>query len=179
MAARWQKQIKILSFLLQFPDALVIQDLEPARRQIEAEFTGADREHIRSLVRHLLHTPVLALQEEFTATFDLQPRTSLNLTYHVYGEDKARGKALARFARAYEDAGLEMHRPEIPDYLPMVLELLYLDPDRDHRWLITEHRQVLLTLARRLEAMENPYSIIFTILAQMFAESDPQVHGSA
>jgi len=167
-------RFKILSFLLQYPDASLIADLKASSATIEAAFRGSDRERIRGLIRHLLQNPVLSLQEEFSATFDLQPEKCLNLTYHLHGDDESRGAALAGFAEAYRRAGLGMHSPELPDYLPMVLELVYLDESRDHLRLLTEHSPAIRTLAKRLEEQDSPYAGVFSVLAEMLANPREQ-----
>ncbi len=170
-------RFKILSFLLQYPDASLIADLKASSEAIEAAFRGSDKERIRGLIRHLLRNPVLTLQEEFTATFDLQPEKCLNLTYHLHGDDESRGAALAVFAEAYRNAGLGMHSPELPDYLPMVLELLYLDDTSQHWRLLTEHSPAIRALAKRLEEQDSPYAGVFAVLAGMLA--NPQEQGTS
>jgi nitrate reductase delta subunit len=160
-------RFKILSFLLQYPDASLIADLKASSDAIEAAFRGPDRERVGGLIRHLLQNPVLTLQEEFTATFDLEPENCLNLTYHLHGDEESRGAALADFAEAYRRAGLGMHSPELPDYLPMVLELVYMDASRAPLRLLTEHGPAIRNLAQRLEARDSPYAGVFAVLAGM------------
>jgi len=167
-------RFKILSFLLQYPDASLITDLKASSDTIEAVFQGTDRERIKGLIRHLLQNPVLTLQEEFSATFDLEPENCLNLTYHLHGDEESRGAALADFAEAYRRAGLGMHSPELPDYLPMVLELVYLDNTSEHQRLLTEHGQAIRTLAKRLEARDSPYAGVFAVLAGMLGNPQQQ-----
>jgi nitrate reductase delta subunit len=160
-------RFKILSFLLHYPDASLVADLRASSNAIEAAFGGSDRERVGGLIRHLLENPVLTLQEEFTATFDLEPKNCLNLTYHLHGDEESRGRALADFAEVYRRAGLGMRAPELPDYLPMVLELVYLDASRAPLRLLTEHGQAIGTLARRLEARDSPYAGALAVLAEM------------
>jgi nitrate reductase delta subunit len=167
-------RFKILSFLLQYPDASLIADLKASSETIEAAFQGTDRERVGGLIRHLLENPMLTLQEEFSATFDLETENCLNLTYHLHGDEESRGTALADFAEAYRRAGLGMHSPELPDYLPMVLELVYLDASRDHLRLLTEHSPAIGTLAKRLESEESPYAGVFAVLAGMLGNPQEQ-----
>jgi len=162
-------KLKILSFLLQFPDERMIADLSASRDQIEAAFNGSDRNEVDKLVRHLQQTPLLELQENFSNIFDLNSATCLNLTYHEYGDDKKRGQALARFAQAYADAGFAIDHMELPDYLPMVLELVSQAKNRDIQWMLYENQSIISVLAERLAEAESPYAGILKTMAQLLA----------
>ena len=160
-------KLKSLSFLLQYPDQTLVQELKNCRCEIEALFEGSEQEMVRELIRHLLQTPVLALQETFSAAFDLNPATCLNLTYHRYGDEKERGAALARYAQAYEDAGFSAVQPELPDYLPMLLELVAQDEEAALEWMLAENRHAITALAEGLAAGKNPYAGLFQVLSRM------------
>ncbi|MBD5785952.1 nitrate reductase molybdenum cofactor assembly chaperone [Cellulosimicrobium terreum] len=68
------------------------------------------------------------LQARYVATFDLKRKCSMYLSYYAAGDTRRRGLALVRFVEAYRAAGWELAArttaggPELPDYLPMVLE---------------------------------------------------------
>jgi len=174
-----REKIKMLSFLLQFPDEQMKADLYSVRDQIEAAFDAPDRDKISGLLRYLERTPLLELQESFSNTFDLHPATCLNLTYHQYGDDKARGRALTRYAQAYADAGFAIDHPELPDYLPMVLELTAEAVDRDSLWMLYDNQSVIAALAERLAATDSPYACILEITAQMFALPETETQQEA
>ena len=173
------EKLKILSFLLQFPDERMLADLSAARGQIAAAFDGAEPEKVDRLVRHLLTRPVLELQETFSNLFDLSPSTCLNLTYHRFGDDKERGQVLARYAQAYSDAGYALAFPELPDYLPMVLELAAETGNSDNRWMLYENQPAIAALADRLAAADSPYAGVLEITAQMLALPENKSHQEA
>ncbi|WP_435737321.1 nitrate reductase molybdenum cofactor assembly chaperone [Cellulosimicrobium sp. PMB13] len=68
------------------------------------------------------------LQARYVATFDLKRKCSMYLSYYAAGDTRRRGIALVRFVEAYRAAGWELAArtpaggPELPDYLPTVLE---------------------------------------------------------
>jgi nitrate reductase delta subunit len=68
------------------------------------------------------------LQALYVATFDLKRKCSMYLSYYAAGDTRRRGIALVRFVEAYRAAGWELAArtsaggPELPDYLPTVLE---------------------------------------------------------
>jgi nitrate reductase delta subunit len=172
MDRREKDRLKAISFLLEFPDEPFRKDLEGCAEQLCACFEGEERKAVERLVEHLLDEPALALQETYCAAFDLNPGTCLNITYHTYGDDKARGEALARFAHAYEAAGFSIRRAELPDFLPMVLELMASDPGYPVSWMLHDHKKALSTIAGRLGETQSAYTGIFEILAGTPAEEE-------
>jgi nitrate reductase delta subunit len=63
------------------------------------------------------------LQELFTATFDWNPSTSLDLSWHLYGEQYARGEFLVRVRQLLGDHGVS-ETVELPDHITHVLALI-------------------------------------------------------
>ncbi len=163
-----QKQIKALSFLLQFPDAQTLESMRAQSPLLEQAFEAPDRVHIRKFLQYLAQTPPLSVQEAFCAAFDLNPETCMNLTWHEYEDGAKRGVALARFARAFEAAGFDPACSDLPDYLPMVLELLSLEENGAFQWVVFEHRHTIKVLEERLKSIQSPYAGIFQVLCGLF-----------
>lgn len=166
-----QKQIKALSFLLQFPDEKTLESLRAAAAGIDQVFAEPGRVHIRKFLQYLNETPHLGVQEAFCAAFDLNPDTCMNLTWHEYQDGAKRGRALARFAREFEQAGYDPACCDLPDYLPMVLELISQGKNGEFQWVIAEHRQTIKMLSERLRSMQSPYAGIFQVLRSETFES--------
>ncbi len=167
----------MLAFLLQYPEAEWIAELAGCRERMERSFSGSDAAAIRRLNHELLSAPLLSSQEAFAAAFDLDASTCLNLTFHQYGETKERGPELARFADAYHACGFEPGISELPDYLPMVLELIAHSPDGEGQWMLQEHSQSLALLAERLREAGSPYAALFKILSGMLEPATEQRKG--
>ena len=64
-----------------------------------------------------------ALAEHYVETFDRRRRCCLYLSYYAVGDTRHRGAALLAFKQALAGAGWEQTSDELPDYLPLVLEL--------------------------------------------------------
>jgi len=64
------------------------------------------------------------LEELHIQTFDMDPKTCLDLGWQLFGEDYNRGLFLARLRREMDAAGVEEDPLELPDHLPQVLRLL-------------------------------------------------------
>src|SRR3990172_6927010 len=67
-------------------------DLARAIDAVEQDYPKA-AEQLRDLERLLPKGDPLALEELFTRTFDVQPITSLDIGYTLFGEDYKRGAA--------------------------------------------------------------------------------------
>ena len=63
------------------------------------------------------------LQEIYASAFDMQPECTLNLSYHLFGEDQRRGLFLAKLKELYEQAGVDSGN-ELPDHLCVMLRYL-------------------------------------------------------
>lgn len=63
------------------------------------------------------------LREHYVATFDNKRRCNLYMTYFNMGDTRRRGAALVNFSSLYRAVGFEADDRELPDYLPLLLEL--------------------------------------------------------
>lgn len=67
--------------------------------------------------------PVETLQELFTQTFDWNPDTTLDLGWHLFGENYDRGEFLVKLRGALRAHGVTESQ-ELPDHLSHILLLL-------------------------------------------------------
>jgi nitrate reductase delta subunit len=72
--------------------------------------------------------------------------------------------ALLRLKRLYAQAGLELAREELPDYLPLVLEFASLAPGDVGETLLREHRPELELLRANLHDTGSPYADLLEAL---------------
>lgn len=150
-------RLKIIAFLLRYPDHELIHVL-PRIEAIVNDISDADDRKMWSRFFSAISAPLLDLQETYTATFDLNPDASLNLTYHLCGDGENRGRMLARIKEAYETSGYRTTTTDLPDYLPMMLEFISERPELRDFGLFRECFGALDVLAERLETMGSPYA---------------------
>jgi nitrate reductase delta subunit len=103
------------------------------------------------------------VRERYVADFDLRGGTALHLTYHRFGDRRDRGRALIALKRLLREAGWELARWELPDYLPLLLELAAADPDVGLP-LLADHRAEIEAIRRSLAAAESPWAELLGVV---------------
>jgi len=157
---------RVVSLLLDYPSVELLDAVEGFR---SSEMAGWEAgQVVGKFVEYLANTPLIKLQEEYTATFDLAPATSLNLSYHKWADGKERGNALARLSHLYAGAGYEIADGELPDFLPLMLEFLAVGPPHSVREIMEEYRPHVGALASRLAESDSPYAGILYRAARLF-----------
>jgi nitrate reductase delta subunit len=120
---------RLLSLLLDYPDDELLAHGAALRAAADALSASPAREAIRAeLARREAMAPA-ALQREYVATFDFAKRSTLYLSFHVYGDRRQRGMAMLGLKRSFRAAGLELAPNALPDHLPAVLEFADVHPE--------------------------------------------------
>ena len=119
------KVLNALSRLLSYPDEQTVQTAELLyvllmdelpEAASEASIFGAFTE------QHELHE----VEESFTRTFDVNPTCALEVGWHLFGEEYARGMFLVRMREELRKYGLA-ESAELPDHLCHVLAVVAVD----------------------------------------------------
>ena len=160
--------LKLLSTLLQYPDDEFILSLEELKEAVAQIPQAEQRQRCVNFLDYLGNNSLIRLQEEYTSTFDLNPATCLNLTYHKWGDSRERGNALVDFHRLYHQAGYESSTGELPDYLPLILEYLFLNRNGDRSPVLGQYCQEVETVRCRLEEAGSVYAGLLAIVTDLF-----------
>lgn len=168
---------KVLSRLLDYPDAALLDHAEELRTLIRQEVGLRDDERagLENLLNWITGHSLLEIQMLYVQTFDLSPEHSLHLTHHVYGESRDRGPALVDLSEHYKASGLAVDTGELPDYLPLLLEYASTLDRFQSRLFLHGMVQVLEKVAARLESLHNPYAPPFRTL-ERHARLGQRVH---
>ena len=124
--------LHLISLLLQYPEEELLGRLDELASIADAACPVKIRPIIEDFIQDLGQMTPIQAQERYTALFDMNPSTTLSVTYHVHGDNEKRAAALAQLQHRYELAGWERITGELPDYLPMMLEFLSISTSPEH-----------------------------------------------
>lgn len=147
----------LLAGFLDYPDGRLAQRLDSYARSLDrngdavAPLAGAFRDALASMTTE-------EAQELYTRTFDINPMCTLEVGWHVYGEDYARGEFLVKMKQLLREHNLPESK-ELPDHLTHVLAILAHLEGEEADFLAA--RYVLPALAKMREGLSdtsNPYT---------------------
>jgi nitrate reductase molybdenum cofactor assembly chaperone NarJ/NarW len=118
------------------------------------------------LFRRSLRTLSIAeLQELYTRTFDLNPVCTLDIGYHLFGENYKRGELLARLRETEADYELGQAN-QLPDYLPVLLRLLgkLADPEIRHSLIVELLTPAVGKMVQTFGDSDNPYRYLIEVV---------------
>ena len=160
------KTFKVFSLLLSYPESdwlAALPELEDALAA-EADFNGETGARLAPLFALLRQTELIALQENYVATFDRNPSHSLHLFEHIHGESRDRGSAMIDLLQEYWKHDFDASASELPDYVPLFLEFLSLLPAEEALGLLGDAVHVLATVGKKLDKNGSPYAAVFQVL---------------
>ncbi|QAY60556.1 nitrate reductase molybdenum cofactor assembly chaperone [Microbacterium protaetiae] len=145
------------SVLLDYPDAEWFGKLPTVRALIEPL-----PDPVRAPLVQFIDTAAASTDFErlYVNTFDLKRKCSLYLTYYANGDTRKRGTAMVTILEAYRAAGWEFEAPELPDYLPAVLEFSAMSDSEIASAVLSSHREGVEVLRAALEGMNSPWADI-------------------
>jgi nitrate reductase delta subunit len=146
-----------LALFLDYPD----DDVIASRPAIAADAPPP----LAGFARWWADTDPRELRERYVSDLDLRAGTALYLTHHRFGDRRDRGRALIAFKRLYREAGWEFDHWELPDYLPVVVELAAADP-KVGMPLLAEYRVELEAIRRNLERVESPWTEVLSAIVE-------------
>ncbi len=153
--------------MLDYPPVDFRQRLETLLTELQHRFpAGAATLHdFRTFVHE---TAPESLQEYYTRTFDINPVTSLDVSHHIFGDTYKRGQFLAQLREELEKLGVG-DRPELPDFLPLVLYYLAKSTDEEARRELVEliFLPALSQMERALSEGMNAYAAPVRLLKQV------------
>jgi nitrate reductase delta subunit len=167
-------QMKIISLLLQYPDDGFIRSLPLMETGIEGLPNSFAGDKLAQFIFYLRATPLLRLQEIYTETFDLNPSTCLNLSYHLFGDSEKRGNVMACLQQIYHEAGYETITGELPDYLPLMMEFLSECPESGGAGMVWSYLESIEKPAALLKDSVNPYSLLLDVVVDIVRTQCPR-----
>ncbi len=155
----------ILSTLLDYPDDGYVGRTAACVRMLDER-----RDGVAPLMKPFGDTigsmTTEEVQELYTRTFDINPVCTLEVGWHIYGEDYARGEFLVKMRQMLREHTLP-ESSELPDHLTHALALLARLDGKDADEMAA--RYVLPALKKMLDGMadiDNPYKAVLDAIVK-------------
>jgi nitrate reductase molybdenum cofactor assembly chaperone len=117
------------------------------------------------------------LQELYTQTFDINPVATLEVGWHLYGENYERGRFLVRMRQELRARGLP-ESTELPDHLTHVLAVLgRMEPAEAAEFCAASVLPAVGKMAAGLEGKDNPFEHVLRAIRRTL-ERIPQGVGA-
>jgi nitrate reductase delta subunit len=168
------KYFKIVSLLLQYPNEAYFRALPEIKSMVSGMHDGPRKASIGQFLETLSAGDEIHAQEQYTALFDMSPSTTLNVTYHLWGDGEKRARLLTRLQQEYMGAGLEKQSSELPDFLPLILEFLATVPEAKKSQEIKKGLEGVTTLVERLKPVAPHYSGLLEPLTEIAVKPEKQ-----
>jgi nitrate reductase delta subunit len=162
--------LQMLSVLLQYPDDGLLSRLDEIASTAVRSHSAEIKSAVQAYINYLKTNAPIHVQERYTAAFDMNPATTMNVTYHAYGDTEKRAAAMARLQHNYEQAGWERITGELPDYLPLMLEFLSICPQPEYTAPVWQCLRGTQSLVERLEKSEPIYAALLQPIVSMAVE---------
>jgi nitrate reductase assembly molybdenum cofactor insertion protein NarJ len=130
-------RLSVCAGLLRYPDSTLLR-----RARFVPEFYD-----------EIAHVSVEGLQELYTTTFDLNPVASLEVGWHLWGEQYERGRFLAELRGKQAAMGIDADA-ELPDHLTVLLQMFERESNEE---LAVKVGAAIDKMLKPLEEQGNPY----------------------
>jgi len=175
------KTLRALGRLLCYPDEQTVESAELLYIILMGEFPEAATE-IAVFGAFLEQRELWEAEEEFTRTFDVNPACALEVGWHLFGEEYARGMFLVRMREELRKYNLT-ESAELPDHVVHVLDVIGAMPDDEaSRFVKACVLPAVLKMHAALEGTGRPYSNVVsclaTILHRVWGEGEMLTDGS-
>ena len=167
------KLLHALGRLLSYPDESTVQTAELLFVVLKGELDEAAQDAARFGAYAERHD-LAELEEAFTRTFDVNPMSALEVGWHLFGEEYARGMFLVRMREELRKYAIP-ESVELPDHLSHVLSIVSAMPDEEAKRFVRACVQPAVEkMKQALAEKETPYRNVIdclsTILKHVWGE---------
>ncbi len=168
------RPLQTLAALLVYPDDSLGPHTATCRRRLagdEPTLLGMVEDSLRFIATQPRHI----LEELYTQTFDLNPVSTLEVGWHLYGEQYERGRFLVRARQMLSQVGQD-EGGELPDFLPSLLCALPRLPEDEAIDLAAYLLPAVGAMCDALAAKDanNPYHAILVAVRQALTTRVPE-----
>ena len=157
---------KVCSLLLSYPDGELLSARDLLTGAVAELPACPARESLERFCAWWRGSDSLALEQGYVATFDLDKRCGLYLTFYGEGDRRDRGMALLRLRQLYRAAGFPQEGRELPDFLPVMLEFASCAHGGRGELVLREHRAALELVRLSLREQHSPYAHVLDAVCE-------------
>jgi len=154
---RQKAEVLRLAELLRYPDTRLARD-------------AADSPEVSDFFDEIERVDPEGMEELFTRTFDLNPVATLEIGWHLWGEQYERGRFLADLRELQDQLGVAMTN-ELPDHLTVILPTIARMDDPSA--LIAKIAPALDKIAAPLNEQGNPYRHLIAAVHSALSTQHP------
>ncbi len=167
-----------LAGLFEYPTAEYAHRVAACRQALNGNLAESGQS-LKRLEDHCSGLKVGELEEMFTRTFDFDPKRALEVGWHIYGEEYARGTLLVRLRQELREHGIE-ESAELPDHMTPVLTLLGRLEGQSADELAGQYVLPALDLLLTSVAdSDNPYEPLLKVTREVVAAEHPEAQVGA
>ena len=165
-----EKQLNGFSRLLCYPDEGTAQAAEFLYVALQGEQTEAASE-AAAFGAFVEQHDMAELEESFTRTFDVNPDCALEVGWHLFGEEYARGMFLVRMREEMRKYDLP-ESIELPDHISHVLAVVAAMPDVEAaRFVGACVLPAINTMKEALDKTDSPYRHVVSCLVSVLEQT--------
>ena len=159
-----------LSRLISYPDKHTVQTAELVYVALVGELPEAARE-ASTFGAFVDQHELWELEEAYARVFDINPACSLEVGWHLFGEEYARGMFLVRMREELRKYGLSESK-ELPDHITHVLAIVAAMPEDEAARFVRACVQPAVEKMRlALEDQQTPYAHVVNCLAAVIEDT--------
>ncbi|SDZ42992.1 nitrate reductase delta subunit [Evansella caseinilytica] len=157
---------KLLSVLLQYPTCY-LREIALLKEELTGMLTAEDvvvKKHLDTFFAYVESGNAEDICEEYVQTFDVAEKTTLYLTYPMYGDERERGETLVKLKAMYRDSDCFIKGEELPDYLPLILEYVSVAPQEGAGKVLKLFKKPIHQLQLELESQNSPFAAVIELV---------------
>ena len=163
------KILSLIAKLIDYPTQELVDAAEDVVQYIanDESLSSDDKHDLIKFFDDRLAMDLLDWQSDYDALFERGRSLSLLLFEHIHGESRDRGQAMIDLIAQYKEAGLQLDQKELPDYIPLFLEFLSTQGDKNAEGWLQDVVAILAVLKVRLEQRDSDYECLFKTLVNL------------